>query len=89
MIGSGIRRLQSLGGHAYLSTSARPAGHRPPIEPISLGRNSLGVGTNDVDRPDRTPGTTTPFTIGSITKTFIAAAVMSLRDEGRRDYRTG
>jgi len=44
---------------------------------------SLGVGASDVAVPDRAPGPDTAFAIGSISKTFTASLIMSLRDEGR------
>jgi CubicO group peptidase (beta-lactamase class C family) len=40
---------------------------------------SIGVGAADVSHPDPNTG----FAIGSITKTFTAALIMSLRDEGK------
>jgi CubicO group peptidase (beta-lactamase class C family) len=44
---------------------------------------SLGVGAADVARPDVAPDADTAFAIGSISKTFTAALIMSLRDEGK------
>lgn len=44
---------------------------------------SLGIGASDVGQPDVPPGPDTAFAIGSISKTFTAAAIMALRDEGK------
>lgn len=44
---------------------------------------SLGVGAADVTAPDQAPGPDTAFAIGSISKTFTASLIMSLRDEGK------
>jgi CubicO group peptidase (beta-lactamase class C family) len=44
---------------------------------------SLGVGAADVGQPDVAPGPETAFAIGSISKTFTAALIMMLRDEGK------
>ena len=44
---------------------------------------SIGVGASDVAEPDAAPTPDTAFAIGSISKTFTAAMIMMLRDEGR------
>lgn len=44
---------------------------------------SLGVGASDVTRPDHAPDPDVAFAIGSISKTFTAASIMALRDEGK------
>jgi CubicO group peptidase (beta-lactamase class C family) len=44
---------------------------------------SLGVGAADVAEPGQPPTADTAFAVGSISKTFTAALVMQLRDEGR------
>jgi CubicO group peptidase (beta-lactamase class C family) len=44
---------------------------------------SLGAGAADVGEPDVAPSADTAFAVGSISKTFTAALVMILRDEGR------
>ena len=44
---------------------------------------SLGVGTCDVAMPDVAPDAETAFAIGSISKTFTAALILALRDEGK------
>jgi CubicO group peptidase (beta-lactamase class C family) len=44
---------------------------------------SLGVGASDVAQPDVAPGPETAFAIGSVSKTFTAALIMMLRDEGK------
>lgn len=44
---------------------------------------SKGVGSADLDRPGEAPDAETQFDIASNTKTFVAVAVMALRDEGR------
>ncbi len=46
---------------------------------------SSGVGAADVTQPAVAPGNDTQYRIGSITKTFTAALVLALRDEGRLD----
>jgi CubicO group peptidase (beta-lactamase class C family) len=46
---------------------------------------SGGVGAADVTHPDVPPDGETQYRIGSITKTFTAALVMALRDEGKLD----
>jgi CubicO group peptidase (beta-lactamase class C family) len=42
-----------------------------------------GIGVADVSQPGEPPGADSRFAIASITKTFTAAVVMALRDEGR------
>ncbi len=44
---------------------------------------SAGVGASDVTAPDVVPDADTAFATGSITKTFTAALIMALRDEGK------
>jgi CubicO group peptidase (beta-lactamase class C family) len=44
---------------------------------------TLGVGASDVTQPDRAPSPDTAFAVGSISKTFTAAVIMALRDEGK------
>lgn len=44
---------------------------------------SLGVGASDVTEPDYAPSPDTAFAIGSISKTFTAASILTLRDEGK------
>ena len=46
---------------------------------------SGGVGAVDVTHPEVPPDGETQYRIGSITKTFTAALVMALRDDGRLD----
>lgn len=46
-------------------------------------RWSDGIGSADLAEPDRAPDTDTQYEIASNTKTFVAATVMRLRDEGR------
>lgn len=42
-----------------------------------------GVGSADLAEPDRSPDADTQFEVASNTKTFVAATIMRLRDEGR------
>jgi CubicO group peptidase (beta-lactamase class C family) len=44
---------------------------------------SLGVGASDVAAPDSAPTSDTAFAVGSISKTFTASLIMTLRDEGK------
>lgn len=46
-------------------------------------RWSAGVGSADLAHPDDPPGPYTQYEVASNTKTFVAATVMRLRDEGR------
>jgi CubicO group peptidase (beta-lactamase class C family) len=44
---------------------------------------SVGIGAGDIELPTEPPSADTAFAIGSISKTFTAALVMMLREEGR------
>lgn len=44
---------------------------------------SAGIGSADLATPEAAPGADTQFAIASNTKTFVAVAVMALRDAGR------
>lgn len=46
---------------------------------------STGIGSADLGRPGEAPDADTQYEVASNTKTFVAATVMALRDEGRLD----